>query len=274
MISFSIVLCTYAKDNALHLAQALESLKVQTVLPNELIIVKDGPLPDSLEKVLAGFSYPCKMTFVELPNNVTLGPARDVGLRACSHEWVALMDSDDVCLPSRFEKQVALIAAAPSLDIVGGQIVEFDDIPGNEVSLRSVPAGHAEIMKFSAKRNPFNAMTVMFRRDLAIAAGGFGYFPGFEDYDLWARMIARGAKCANSPDVLVHARIGNGMYERRKGFVYIRSEVRMQKQLRNLGMTSLPQYISNIVQRVPIRLLPTKALAMIYKLFARTDRRY
>ncbi|MCL2456248.1 MAG: glycosyltransferase [Defluviitaleaceae bacterium] len=269
MVKFSVLLCTYAKDNPEQLAQSINSTLEQTVLPNEWVIVKDGKLPEESDAVIRGFSPPGALRVVALPKNVTLGPARMAGLKTASHEWVALVDADDVCLPDRFEKQLALINADPELCIVGGQIIEFEEIPGTALAARNVPICHAEILKCAKKRNPFSAMTVMFHREKALDAGGFRYHPGFEDYDLWTRMIANGARCANHSDVLVHVRAGKNMYSRRRGLKYIRSEWRMQRNLKKLGINNLFEFIGNIFLRIPVRLLPAEILGRIYERFAR-----
>jgi hypothetical protein len=112
-------------------------------------------------------------------------------------------------------------------------------------------------------------MTVMLRRELAILAGNYRYFPWFEDYDLWVRMIKRGARCANHPDVLVDARVGSGMYGRRRGLDYIRSEWRMQRQLLDLGLVNAPEFARNAAVRMPVRLLPATCIAALYNRFGR-----
>ena len=314
MKKFSLVMSVYAKESPAYFAQCLDSILSQTVTPDELIIVKDGPLTPSLESVLENFRFPNALKIIALPENVTQGPARAEGVKAAGHEWVAIMDSDDICLPDRFEKQLKMIENDGGLSLIGGQISEFVDYPAGEtaatgiqptpfnalsgcsddhpartdatapapagrhgniagtphiVAKRSVPTGHAAIVEFVKKRNPFNSMTVMMKRDLALAAGNYAYFPWFEDYDLWARMIKSGARCANHPDVLVYARVSGGMYSRRRGISYIRSELRMQKRLVELGFNGYIGYIGNIARRVPVRLLPEKGLKAAYNLFAR-----
>ncbi|MCL2190066.1 MAG: glycosyltransferase [Defluviitaleaceae bacterium] len=268
-MNVSLLLCTYIKDNPQHLKQSLESINAQTTLPVQLIIVKDGPLTEALEGVINSFTFANEVTIVALPQNKTLGLARAAGVIAAKHMWVALMDSDDMCLPDRLQKQVEMLTNNPDLGIIGGQIMEYDDIPGQALSVRSVPTDHEAICKYARRRNPFNAMTVMFNRKKAIEAGNFRLLSGFEDYDLWARMMAKGAMCANHPDVLVHARIGNGLYARRKGLCYIRSELRMQQILYRLKIISKFDYIRNIITRIPVRLLPHAGLAAVYKRFAR-----
>ena len=268
-IAFSCIISVYVKEQPRFLSQCLDSIVKQTVLPDELIIVKDGPLTDDLETVLREFQYPNELKIVPLPENVTQGPARAEGIQAAKHEWVAVMDSDDICRPDRFEKQLEMITRQPELSIIGGQISEFEDDPKHSAAKRTVPCKHDEIIKFAKKRNPFNQMTVMFKRSAAIVAGNYRYFPGFEDYDLWVRMIADGAICANHPDILVDARVGGGMYSRRRGLSYVRAEWRMQKMLKSLGLINALEFVRNVTLRIPVRLLPKKAVKAFYNLFAR-----
>lgn len=272
MIKFSLLTSIYAKEDPRYFMECADSVMRQTVLPDEWVIVKDGPLTEGLESALRGLRFPRELRLLALPENVTQGPARAEGLKAAKHEWVAIMDSDDICVPERFEKQIAMIESDPALSLAGGQVTEFTGSPGQVVAKRAVPTGHSEILRFAKRRNPFNSMTVMLKRDAALAAGNYRYFPWFEDYDLWARMIQGGAACANHPDVLVHARVGAGMYGRRRGMGYIRSEWRMQRELKELGLTNGFEFASNVAARIPIRLLPEKGLAAVYNRFARERR--
>ena len=269
-VEFSLLLCTYKNDNPLHLKDCLDSILASTVHPNEIIIIKDGPLTDELDEVIADTCFPFKKNIISLPTNQTQGIARREGVTAARHEWIALMDSDDIAMPDRFDKQLEVITKDPSIDILGGQIAEFDKDSACVHAIRQVPLSHADIKTRLKTRNPFNAMTVMFKKTAAIKAGNFRYFPGFEDYDLWARMINQGAKCQNCKDILVYARTGSGMYGRRRGLNYIRQEWRMQRQLRQLRITSKWQFVSNILQRIPVRLLPGTFIKKLYIYFTRS----
>lgn len=269
-IKFSLLLCAYGNDSPKHVKECLGSIGASSVLPNEIIFVKDGPLPAELDEAVESFGFHIPPAIIALPSNQTQGIARKIGTEAASHEWVALMDSDDVAAPDRFEKQLAEISLNPLISIHGGQIAEFSENPAIAHAVRSVPRTHGEIAAFAKTRNPFNAMTVMFKKSLALEAGNFRYFPGFEDYDLWARMLKRGAVCQNSPDVLVYARTGSGMYGRRRGMKYIRQEWKMQKELLDLGLITKRRYVANLMKRTPARLAPGLLTKLLYRVFARS----
>ena len=269
-IEFSLLLCTYKNDNPMHLNECLDSILSSTIQPSEMIIVKDGPLTQELDEVLTRTVFPFETNTIQLPNHQTQGLARREGVLAAKHNWISLMDSDDVLVPDRFEIQLASIDENPEIDIVGGQIAEFDTSPTKTHSVRKVPTSHTEIVSYAKKRNPFNAMTVMFKKRLALLSGNFRYFPGFEDYDLWVRMMKNGAFCQNCKEVLVYVRTGEGMYKRRRGLHYIRRELRMQILLMRTGMTTKQQFVKNLLVRIPSRLLSTRTLERLYKKFLRS----
>ena len=271
---FTLLLCTYKNDNPQHLKECLDSIIEGTIHPSELVIVKDGPLTTELDKVMSAVNFPFETKVVFLSSNQTLGIARSVGLMTAKHNWVAIMDSDDICFPKRFEIQIRYLSENPHVDILGGAIVEFDEFKENVVSERKVPVTHEEIANRMKIRNPFNSVTVMLRKDTAVAAGNFRKFHGFEDYDLWSRMLANGAKCANFEEPLVYVRVGNGMYGRRRGLNYVVSEWRMQKQLYSLGITRFIELVRNLVLRIPIRVLPENILKHLYLKLARQKPNY
>jgi len=272
MMKFTLLMCIYVKENPLHLAECIESIKGQSVKPDEILIIKDGPLTADLEAVLdkAKENDSSDWTIIQLPENVTLGPARAKGVEAAKYEWIAIMDTDDICRPDRFKKQIEMIEGNSELGLLGGQIEEFFDdeqyfVTAKQPTIRAVPTGHCDIIRYAKLRSPFNHMTVMFKREAVLKAGNYRLFPWLEDYDLWTRMINDGTMCANHPDVLVDARTDSSMFERRRGAAYIRSEWRMQKQLRKLGFINNAEFMRNTALRVPVRLLPGAVLQKLYR---------
>ncbi|NHN46217.1 glycosyltransferase [Halostella sp. JP-L12] len=269
--AFSVLLPTYMNDDAAELESALESILQQTNRPDEVLVIKDGPVPTSLEETIDTFErdFPSIIDSIQLPTNKGLGNALRVGVKEASHGIVARMDADDISVPTRFERQSEFLATHPEVDIVGGQIAEFDGDPENIVGRREVPTEHESIESMARFRSPMNHGTVMFRKSAVLSSGNYRPVDRMEDYDLWIRMLLGGAKFANLPEVLVKVRAGEYLYGRRGGLEYAREEARTQLEFYQQGFTSLPVFLFNATTRVSLRLVPNSVRSLIYRTLAR-----
>ncbi len=262
---FSVLLSVYHKENPEFLDIALRSIwDDQTVKPAEIVIVKDGPLTPELDAVIDSFTRRAPVVIVPLETNQGLGRALAIGLEKCSYSYVARMDSDDIALPDRFKKQVAFMKAHPEVDICGGTISEFTESPEKSTGMRIVPESAEKIRSFVKMRNPFNHMTVFFKKDVILKAGNYQPLIGYEDYWLWARVLQAGGIGANLPDILVHARTGNNMLGRRRGWKLFKEEISLAVKLHRIGMLSFSEMLRNIILKGGARLLPASALKLIY----------
>jgi glycosyltransferase involved in cell wall biosynthesis len=259
----------YHKESAAFLRQSLDSLVAQTIQADEVVIVRDGPVGADLEAAIHDYFGRLPIVAVELDRNAGLGPALSTGLTQCRGHLVARMDADDICLPDRFARQLAFLDQNPDVDVVGGAIAEFHTDWTKIQSIRRMPSTPERLAKAAKRRNPLNHMTVMFRRASVIAAGNYQSRPGFEDYDLWARMLMNGRRLCNLEDVLVHVRCGNGMQQRRGGFQYLQDEGALQHRFMKMGFISRPQFLLNLATRAPVRVAPVFVRAAIYRLALR-----
>lgn len=177
----------YLKENPKYLDECLYSLFTQTLLPSEIVIVKDGPLTTALESVLEKWQTLLPIKIVPLLENKGLGHALSVGLFECSNDIVARMDADDVCLPKRFETQFRYLDSEPNVDILGSYAYSMSEC-GEISNLMKVPISHDEIKK-RIWTCPFIHPTVMFKRQSILNIGS--YDPNIahrqEDYELWIR---------------------------------------------------------------------------------------
>jgi glycosyltransferase involved in cell wall biosynthesis len=235
---FSVLMSVYHKDNPDYLREALASLVPQLPHVDEVVLVKDGPIGAALEGAITAFHSLLPLREVALPDNVGLARALNAGLVHCTSEWIFRFDADDICLPERAALQSERIRAG-GLDILGGQIEECEPATQAVTGRRLVPCEAEGIRRFLRRRNPFNHMTVCYRRDFIREIGGYPDIPLKEDYALWAKAIARGARVANLPQVLVRARAGRDMVGRRGGLRYARSEITLQWHLRAHGIQSI-----------------------------------
>lgn len=264
-IELSVVMPVYARADAAHFRRALESIYAQTYPAAEVIVVEDGPLTDAHYAVLDDFSdhHPPLRREV-LPVNRGAAAGNQAGLCAARYPWIAKMDSDDIALPQRFECQVELLAAG-HLDLVGSAMSEFDGDEANIIGLRRLPASPEEVAMYVRTNNPVNHPTCVYRRELAIAVGGYQPLAYMEDYDLMARMLAAGARMRNLPEPLVLFRAGDEMLDRRRAKGIFASEVAMQRNLREYGLIGRVRMGVNIVARSTFRLLPAPVLKLAYK---------
>ncbi len=263
---FSLLLPVWAGDRPDFLTAAFRSsVQDQTRRPDEVVIVRDGPVPPALAQALADLvaGSPVPVRLLELPRNGGLGPALDAGLAACSHGVVARMDADDLSLPHRFAVQLPMIESG--LDLVGAGLVEFGDHPDDLVGTRTPPTDPADIAARARFADPFNHPTVVYRRDLVRAVGGYSDFALMEDYLLWAKLLVAGARVANTAEPLVKYRVGAGAYARRGGLGQLRAELAVQRRFRELGFTTRRQWARNVVLRGGYRLVPERLRRTAYR---------
>lgn len=266
-IEFSILLSIYAKESPEYFNACMHSLwDQQSLKPTQIVLVKDGSLTLELDNIIEEWKIKLKQVLVIVPleHNVGLGNALNIGLSNCSNEWVFRMDTDDICVPDRFEKQINFIKAHPDISLLSGQTEEFDRSVENVTSIKSVPQTHNEILKLSKTRNPFNHMAMAYKKSAIESVGGYQHHLYMEDYNLWLRLLSAGFKAANIQNTLVMVRAGENMIKRRKGKVYVSSEWQLFKLKRSLGYQSTTLALLTFIARSIPRLLPTSILSKIY----------
>ena len=246
----SVLMSVYRNDIPEHFRLAMESVIYQTVPADEIILTVDGPVSAEMQREIEELQKRCSyLTVFWLKENVGLGNALNYGMQQCKNTIVARMDSDDISVPTRFEKQIQKFKNNSNLTIVGSYIDEFLENPQNPESVRKVPIQNEEIHKKGVIRCPFNHPSVMFRKEHIIDVGGYQEVYLFEDYYLWIRLLEKGYVCENIPQILVHLRVGNGMLNRRCGKKYFSSNKFLQDYMLQHKMISRCQYYFNIVAR-------------------------
>lgn len=273
MVNFSVVTSVYRNDKPEFVREALDSMLVnQAVKPSEIVLVQDGPVPSTLELLL--FEYEKKYSdvihMIRLEKNGGLGNALRLGVENALYDIVARMDSDDICLPDRFEKQLRYLEQHSECDIVGGQMTEFIGEASNIVGKRVVPEDNEAIYKFMKSRCALNHVTVMFRKKTVMRVGNYQDWFWNEDYYLWVRMMMAGCVFANLPDVLVNVRSGEDQYARRGGMKYFKSELGIQKLMLDNHLINRGGYFINVVKRLIVQLLlPNWLRGWVFRTFAR-----
>ena len=261
-MSLSVLMSVYSKEKSEYLASCLQSLAEQTLKADEVVLVEDGPISSDLKAIIERFRESLNIVSVPLDCNVGLASALNEGLKHCSHDLVARMDTDDIALPDRFEKQVAFMLANPDIAASSGLIEEFNDA-GEVLSQRALPLEHDALVKFAKKRSPLSHPAVIFRKQAVLSVGGYPeLYP--EDYLLWVQLIQSGYKIANMPDVLVRMRTGDDFITRR-GWRFLRGELRIYHYMYKTGFITLLAFINIVLMKSILRLSPGFIKIFLYK---------
>lgn len=279
---------------------ALDSLLQQTLLPNEIVIVADGPVPAELEQEIESFKFRVSklrttpnpsfakggdlvpedgkesletrnqkpetiVTYLPQEKNGGLGEAMRIAAEAAKYDYLARMDSDDICLPDRFEKQMKCFEEDPELSLVGGMITEFDGEPENIIAKRILPLEDAEIKRMMRGRCAVNHVTVIFKKADLMKSGNYQPFWKQEDHYLWARMMEHGCKFRNIPDVVVNVRSGKDQIARRGGLRFYKSVVRVFWYMYRHGLISFGYFLYICTVRGIVQvLMPNRLRTWVY----------
>lgn len=271
MERYSILMSVYCKEKPEHLAASIESMMRQTVVTDDFVIVCDGPLTDELDLVLENCEkqYPGVFQIIRLPENVGIGAAANIGLPYCKNELVAKMDADDISLPDRCEKQLACFAQNAELTVIGGYIAEFEEDPEKPFAVRKVPAQNGDIRKFARRRQPFNNVTVMYRKSAVTAVGGYRPLNRCEDFDLYTRLLHAGYGAQNIEEVLVNVRVNKAGTTRRASFDTLRGVVRSRGYAVKIGFASVGDFLICVMGELLIVICPGSVHRFIYNKFLR-----
>lgn len=265
MLRYSVLMSVYHKEKPEYLIEAIESMLKQTIPPEQFVIVEDGPLTDELNDVIDKYKNEEKelFTIIKLKENRGLGVALDEGINACRNELIARMDSDDISIPERCEKQLELFRNYEELDILSGTIAEFKYSIENVISLRKVPDNMELIKKQMRRRSAFNHPAVMYKKSSVLKYGGYGSSARKEDHDLFSRMIFGGCKAHNLSEVILYYRLNIDNIRRRKSWKNVKSYIEIMWINLKRGYCDWKDFFWVVTAQFLYLILPIKLLEKI-----------
>ena len=265
-MSISVLMSVYKSEKSSYLDRALKSVwNDQTLKPNEIILVEDGPLGEDLNEVVDHWKERLSDRLVLLCNETNLGLTKSLnkGIKYVRSEYIARMDSDDISDPLRFERQFNYLQEHPEIDVLGGALQEFNDENSN-LNVRHYPLTPEQCREYIVKASPLAHPTVMIRR--RVFDSGIRYDERFrtsQDIALWFDLLVKGFKIANLPDVTINFRRSGDLFKRRsrnKAFnefkIYLNGIYRLE------GLFSW-KYIYPL-SRFVFRLMPPLVVKLIY----------
>lgn len=264
--NYSVLMSVYNKEKPAYLKESIDSMLRQTVKTNNFVLVCDGQLSDELNNIILDFEKNNTDIFVvkRLKQNRGLAEALRYGIQFCTNELIARMDSDDVAVRNRCERQLEIFRDNINISIVGGAIEEFVGDTSNIICSRKLPEKNSDIVKFAKFRSPFNHPTVMYKKSIVLQSGNYENFYLLEDYYLWIRMLKNGAEGFNLKETLVFMRTSNDFYKRRSGAMYAVSQYKLAEYMRSVGFISFFDFILNCLLKCSVALLPNVFRKYIY----------
>lgn len=271
MEKYSVLMSLYRKEKPEYFVLAVDSMIYQTIRPDEIVIVKDGPLTEELDVLLEKYKkeYPELIRIVVNETNLGLGLALNRGLEACRNELIARMDTDDISKPERCEKQLKRFEEKPELSIVGAHIDEFQNEVSNVISSRKVPCMSEEIYGFAKRRSAFNHPVVMYRKSKVLEQGGYSDLRRNQDVDLFGRMLFAGCKAENIDEALLWFRSNEELAKRRKSWENSKSYIDTIKRFWKMGYSNFKDYFVVAIAQFVMWVCPTRLQQLIYKKFLR-----
>lgn len=256
-LKYSVLMTVYTKDNPDYFALSLDSMINQTCKPDEIVIVKDGPIRKQLQDIIdSRKNRQVKIIQLQLPVNKGLGLALNEGIKICKNELIARMDADDYSMPNRCELQLKMFEKYPDLDIIGCPVDEFVDDIDNVVGCRNVPYTNDEIYAFAKKRDPFNHPTVMYKKSVVLKAGMYSDYRKNQDTDLWIKMLSNGAQCMNLKKHVFRFRFDRDTYRKRKSWVNTKILLEIRYKAWQSGFNTFFDFLLVATSQIGVYILP------------------
>ena len=265
-MSISVLMAVYRSEKAEYLQRALTSVwDDQSLTPDEIVLVQDGPVGDELSAVIAEWQQKLgdKLNLVVNESNIGLTKSLNKGIACIASDFIARMDSDDVSHPLRFERQVAYLEQHDDVDIVGGALQEFDD--ENEcLNVRHYPLTNDEVLRYIYKASPLAHPTVMMRRRLFDT--GLRYDERYrtsQDIALWYDALCAGHKIGNVEEITINFRRADDVFKRRSREKAFNEYKIYVNGIRRLYGAVTWRYIYPLA-RLAFRLMPVSVVKRIY----------
>lgn len=272
-LTVSVLMSTYSGETGSNLNESLASMLDQTLLPDQIVLVVDGPVSSDQERVIEHFvsltrahSNGVVFDLVRRSSRGGLAIAMNDGLERCTGQYVMRMDSDDVAVRERLSLQIAYATGRPDIDVVSSWSEEFFE-DGAASQLKVSPCDHEHVVRALRWRNVLVHPTVLIRASTLRRVGAYrAEFGKLEDYDLFVRLVMASAKFHVIPKALVRVRSSILQRGRRGGWSYVIGEIKFRIWCLRSGFMSLREFIVVTCLYIGFRLVSATARRRLYSL--------
>lgn len=277
MEKYSVLITAYIKVKAEDFRLSLESMLNQTVKPDQIVVVYDGPVTEEVDVMVKSLAKDNEGVFdvVKLSTNQGLAVALNAGLKVCRNDLIARMDSDDYSKPNRCEIQLREFEKDKNLALLGANTQHFKQSPFEPDEKYSNQPVDAVAIKEKIRRNSaFSHPTVMFRKEAVMACGGYDpILRRSQDHDLFTKMIARGYECRNIKEALVLFRADEDCMLRNRNRESCKARIIIQKRLLSRKQCSLWDYLYIYFGVMAVRYMPESLYLLLYSMFKEKKRK-
>jgi glycosyltransferase involved in cell wall biosynthesis len=246
--SYSVLLCVNSTEKAEWLSIALDSMLNQTVKPDEIVLVQNGPLADDLDATISHYKKEYSEIFkiVSFPAKIGVGMALQQGVLACSHGFIACMDADGYSVPNRIEEEFKALLEN-KVDMVGSVVDEFVDSTDNVVAHLTFPEDPEQIYRCAKRKIPMAHSSILIKKRMVLACGNYEDCYLAEDYALFIRLFNICAKGFNIQKPLVYKRVREDYYKQRRGWGYFKAMVGFNKKFFKTKWFGYRDYVARSV---------------------------
>lgn len=232
--SVGVILNVWHGDNINDVRLSFQSILKQSVKPDDVLVVADGPISAELMRFFDDHQTDMRFLMAgDQPNG--LATARNFGIRHLTTDYIMVQDADDISHPQRleiFHHLLSLSEMAP--DLVSSGMLEFDSETAEICGFRDAPDAEKPVADQLRRRNVINHPTVFFKRASMAKNGSYQVLHKLEDYLTWAKLSCSPDFIFGVIDVpLVAFRVTPGYLRRRGGLGLLKSELHLQKALRS-----------------------------------------
>jgi glycosyltransferase involved in cell wall biosynthesis len=204
-VNVSIVAANY--NNGRYLDDFFNSIRASTVLPKELILIDDGSSDNSLS-IIGKYSELPYLKLIRFKKNRGFCHALNSGIEAATGKYILRIDPDDIMLKNRIALQFGFLEKNREVDVLGSNVIYFNDKTGKELMISNFPEHHNEIAKEYRKGDHGVQHPAVMVKSSVFKQYKYNQENVLaEDYEIFARMIKNGHKFANIKKPLVKMRI-------------------------------------------------------------------
>ena len=250
--NFTLIISVYKKIKLYEIKKSLYSIKKQKIKPKQIILVFDGFYPKNLKSFIINYLYNiCEkknnLVIIENSTNKGISFSYNLAIKKAKYNLIAIQDSDDESVPSRFKLQLEYLEKKKNLSILGGSVLE---IYYDKKIVKKMPLTYKAIKNHIFLKNPINHPTVMMRRNHLLSSSLYFECKRMEDYYLWINLISRGMLIENIPQILVKSYIDHNFIKRRTSMIVLKSEIMIQLLL----LKKFKKYIILSVFILPLKI--------------------